>query len=142
MRSGGGGVIVERMRETFIGGASGKRGRRSKAAWQEIVQHWRGSGQTAEVYAQRHGLHAGTLAVWGSRLRREVSAAREPVSGGGGVTFLPVQVVSGQARKDDPRESGELEIILRNGRRVVVRGDVGGDTLRRILELAEGGGVC
>ena len=142
MREAAGGTILSGMRETFGGGTSGKGPRRSKAAWLEIVQRWRRSGQTAGEYAQRHGLHAGTLAVWGSKLRSEVTAARELVSGNSDAKFLPVHVVSGLARPDAQRESGELEVILRNGRRVVVRGDVGNDTLRRLLELAEGGAAC
>jgi transposase len=130
------------MRETFSGVTSGKGPRRSKAAWLEIVQRWRRSGQTAGEYAQRHGLHAGTLAAWGSKLRNELAAAREPVSGSSDAKFLPVRVVSGPARPDAQQQSGELEVILRNGRRVVVRGDVGNDMLRRLLELAEGGAAC
>jgi transposase len=130
------------MRETFSGGTSGKRPRRSKAAWLEIVQRWRRSGQTAGQYAQRHGLHAGTLAVWGTKLRSELTTATEPVSEGAVAGFLPVRVVGAQARTDAQRESAELEVVLRNGRRVVVRGDVGNDTLRRLLELAEGGAAC
>jgi len=77
--------------------SSGKGSRRSKGTWLEIVQRWRRSGQTAEAYAQRHGLHAGTLAVGGSKLRSELAAAREPVSGGSGSGFLPVRVVSAPA---------------------------------------------
>ena len=130
------------MRETFGGGTSVKSPRRSKAAWLEIVQRWRRSGQTGEAYAQRHGLHAGTLAVWGSKLRSELAAARDTVSGSSDSKFLPVRVVSGLTRPDAERQSGELEVILRNGRRVVVRGDVGNDTLRRLLDLAEGGAAC
>jgi hypothetical protein len=56
--------------------------------------------------------------------------------------FLPVRVVGAQARTDAQRESAELEVVLRNGRRVVVRGDVGSETLRRLLDLAEGGVAC
>jgi transposase len=130
------------MRETFSGGTSGKRPRRSKAAWLEIVQRWRRSGQTAGQYAQRHGLHAGTLAVWGAKLRNELAAATEPVSEGAVARFLPVRVLGAQSRTDAQRESAELEVVLRNGRRVLVRGDVGSDTLRRLLDLAEGGAAC
>ncbi len=61
-------------------GTSGKRPRRSKAAWLEFVQRWRRSGQTAGQYAQRHGLHVGTLAVWGTKLREELPAATKAVS--------------------------------------------------------------
>jgi transposase len=130
------------MRETFTGGTSGKRPRRSKAAWLEIVQRWRRSGQTAGQYAQRHGLHAGTLAVWGTKLRSELAATAEPASAGAVASFLPVRVVGAQSRTDAQRESAELEVVLRNGRRVLVRGDVGSDTLRRLLDLAEGGVAC
>jgi transposase len=120
----------------------GKRPRRSKAAWLEIVQSWRRSGQTAGQYAQRHGLHAGTLAAWGTKLRSDLTTAMEPVSEGTVAGFLPVRVVGAQARTDSQRESAELEVVLRNGRRVLVRGDVGSDTLRRLLDLAEGGVAC
>lgn len=130
------------MRETFSGGTSGKRPRRSKGAWLEIVQRWRRSGQTAGQYAQRHGLHAGTLAVWGTKLRSELTATTESASAGAGAGFLPVRVVGAQSRTDAQRESAELEVVLRNGRRVLVRGDVCSDTLRRLLDLAEGGVAC
>jgi transposase len=130
------------MRETFSGGTSGKRPRRSKAAWLEIVQRWRRSGQTAGQYAQRHGLHAGTLAVWGTKLQSELTAMTEPASAGAVAGFLPVRVLGAQSRTDTQRESAELEVVLRNGRRVLVRGDVGSDTLRRLLDLAEGGAAC
>ena len=142
MREAAAGTILWCMRETFSGGTSGKSPRRSKAAWLEIVQRWRRSGQTAGQYAQRHGLHAGTLAVWGTKLRSELTAVTEPVSEGAVTGFLPVRVVRGSARSEAQRESAELEVILRNGRRVLVRGDVGSDTLRRLLDLAEGGAAC
>lgn len=142
MRRGAAGTILWCMRETISEGTWGKGPRRSKAAWLEIVQRWRRSGQTAGEYARRHGLHAGTLAAWGSKLRGELAAVREPVGGDSGSAFLPVRVVGRQARADAPRHGGELEVILRNGRRVVVRGDVGSDLLRKLLELAEGGAAC
>lgn len=142
MREAAAGTILSCMRETLSGSTSGKSPRRSKAAWLEIVQRWRRSGQTAGEYAQRHGLHAGTLAVWGTKLRSELRAAPEPVSGGSVSGFLPVRVVGAPERTDVLRERAELEVVLRNGRRVVVRGDVGSDTLRRLLDLAEGGAAC
>lgn len=142
MREAAAGTILWCMRETISGGTSGKRPRRTKAAWLEIVQRWRRSGQTAGQYAQRHGLHAGTLAVWGTKLRSELTAATEPVREGAVTGFLPVRVVGGSARSESQRESAELEVILRNGRRVLVRGDVGSDTLKRLLDLAEGGAAC
>jgi hypothetical protein len=64
------------------------------------------------------------------------------VSEGSVTGFLPVRVVGAQARTDAQRESAELEVVLRNGRRVLVRGEVDRDTLKRLLDLAEGGAAC
>lgn len=141
MPAGTTGNMLGCMRQTIGCGQSGKSRRRSKAAWLEIVGRWRQSGQTAAEYAERHGLHAGTLAVWGSKLRAEVPAARRaapPPSSG----FLPVRLVDGEPAASRERAGGEIEVVLRNGRRVVVRGDFGNDALSRLLELAERGSAC
>ena len=138
MREAAGGTVLWCMRETVSGGTSGKRPGRSKAAWLESVQRWRRSGQTAGHYAQPHGLHAGTLEVWGTELRKELPAATKAAVTG----FLPVGMVGAPPRIDAPRESAKLKVMLRNGRHVVVRGDVGSDTLQRLLDLAEGGAAC
>jgi hypothetical protein len=53
-----------------------------------------------------------------------------------------VRVIGGESGPGARQEGGELEVVLRNGRRVVVRGDFGSDTLKRLLELAEGGAAC
>ena len=97
----------------------------------------------AAEYAQQHGLHAGTLAAWGSKLRAEVSSGGRGRAGRmSGSGFLPVRVVGEGSGPGGRQEGGELEVILRNGRRVVVRGDFGSDMLKRLLELAEGGAAC
>ena len=38
--------------------------------WRGHVARWRASGETAEVFSNRHGLVVGTLRYWSSRLRR------------------------------------------------------------------------
>jgi hypothetical protein len=123
------------MRKTFTGNQMGKRPRRSRAAWLEDVRRWRESGQSAAEYARERDLHAGTLMVWGSKLRSEVAAAssgRRPRAG-----FLPVRVA--EPTRAATAAGGQLEVVLRNGRRVVVSGDFGAQRLARLLEIAEGG---
>lgn len=112
----------------------GKRPRRSRAAWLEDVRRWRESGQSATDYAREHHLHARTLTVWGSKLRVEVppgAVGRRSRSG-----FLPVRVA---APTWAAATGGQLEVLLRNGRRVVVSGEFGAERLARLLDIAEGG---
>jgi hypothetical protein len=127
--------MLPRMRKTFTDSRMGKRPRRSRATWLEDVRRWRESGQTAVEYAGEHGLHAGTLMVWGSKLRGEVMAIASRRHSRTG--FLPVRVAEPTRPAGDA--GGQLEVVLRNGRRVVVSGDFGAQRLARLLEIAEGG---
>ncbi len=43
--------------------------------WRRHVAGWRRSGQTARIYAAVHGLSAGTLKWWSSRLGRDAAPA-------------------------------------------------------------------
>lgn len=43
----------------------------TKSTWQGRVASWRASGLTADEFAARHGVAAGTLRWWASRLKRE-----------------------------------------------------------------------
>ncbi len=127
------------MRETFTNRRKSQRPRRPRAAWLEEVRSWRQSGQSAAEYARQRGLHAGTLLVWGSKLRGELAAP-------GGrkqsrVGFLPVRVAEPMGTGSEAG-TGQLEVVLRNGRRVLVSGDFGAERLARLLEIAEGGARC
>lgn len=122
------------MRRTYTGSQMGKRPRRSRAAWLEDVRRWRESGQSATDYAREHHLHAGTLTVWGSKLRVEVPPG--DVSHRSGAGFLAVRVAEPTAAG---ATGGQCEIVLRNGRRVLVSGELGAERLARLLDIAEGG---
>lgn len=113
-----------------------KRPRRTRSEWVEEVGRWRRSGQSAAEYAAQHGLHPGTLVVWGGKIGKEatVSTARA-------TRFLPVRVSSG-ARETSTAERGEIEVVLVNGRCVRVRGEVPCEVVARMLDAAEGGGRC
>ena len=73
--------------------------------------------------------------VWGSKLRGEVSAASgsQPARS----EFLPVRVV--EPSGDAVAAGGKLEVVLRNGRRVMVSGEFGAERLARLLDVVEGG---
>lgn len=119
-----------------ISKASSKRARRSRAEWIKEVRSYRASGQGAEEYAAAHNLNAGTLCGWASKLGKE--GARPSSTG----RFLPVRI----ARAEDARASrgpaSEIEVVLCNGRRVRIAGEVPREGLAELLALVEGGSRC
>jgi hypothetical protein len=114
---------------------SSKRARRSRAEWAKEVRRYRASGQGASEYAATHGLNAGTLCVWASKLGKVEAPER------GERHFVPVRVTGESARPRDER-LGEVEVTLRNGWRVRVAGEVPPEGLVDLLELLEGGRRC
>jgi hypothetical protein len=78
--------------------------------------------------------------VWGSKLRGELVVAA-PSAKPSRVAFLPVQVAE-PLGAGSTMSSGQLEVVLRNGRRVLVSGDIGAERLARVLDIAEGGARC
>lgn len=45
------------------------RRKRTRAEWTKVIARYRASGQTAEVFAAKHGLAVSTLRWWSSELR-------------------------------------------------------------------------
>jgi len=128
------------MQETAKSGRSRKRPRRSRAEWVEEVRRWRESGQSASEYAAEHGLHAGTLGGWASKVRG-VEAAKSGGRRGRESLFVPLRVahVSPTSAKAG---SGEIEVVLLNGRRVRVSGNFDDEAVARLLSIVEGGARC
>ena len=125
------------MQQTTRENGAGKRRSRPRSEWVEEVGRWRRSGQRAAEYAALHGLHPGTLAVWGNKLgRATTTAGRAPES-----RFLAVRVAD-RPRETRAAERGEIEVVLANGRCVRVRGDVPSEVVARVLDVAERGGRC
>lgn len=127
------------MRKAFSSNREGRAARRSRAAWLEEVKRWRESGQSAAEYGRAHGLHAGTLTVWGSKLRSEIDAAAA-AGHRSRLGFVPVRVT--EAKAAAVTAAPQLEVVLRNGRRVLVSEDIGAERLARVLDLVEGGVRC
>lgn len=109
------------------------RPRASAAEWAKRVRGWRTSGESAAVYAERHGWNAATLTWWASRAGRAKTPADRAVE------F--VRVVE---RREDaavtPEErphAGVIEVQLGRGRSIrVVRG-VDVELLRAVVEALE-----
>src|SRR5689334_14767943 len=91
-----------------------KESRRVRQAeeWREIVARWRESGERSKEFASRHGLNAGTLLWWSSRLSTrsagEFAGGPRPKT----AAFQEV-VVTGVAT---PATPSRIEIVTRGGR--------------------------
>jgi hypothetical protein len=96
-----------------------KQPRLTRAEWAKRVASWRRSGESARIFADRHGWKTTTLRWWSYQLGRDVEFVE--------VTSAPVA----------PRSRATIEIVLGNGRRLRVRGDIDAAavaTLARALE--------
>ena len=121
-----------------------RRARRSAAEWQAEVAGWRASGLTAREYAKSHGVHAGTLMGWASRVAKSAGRSRH----GGAVQseaarFIPVRVAApSRATRSDDSPRLEAEVILTSGRRVRLLGDIRIEQLGQLLDALEGRRAC
>jgi hypothetical protein len=95
--------------------------------WTERVQAWKASGQSARVYCAAHGLNAGTLMWWSSRLGRPPEAAKF------------VRVVSRAETKTAKKvaaDGGDSPIVIEvGGVRLAVRRGVDVVALREVLAV-------
>lgn len=136
------------MSETATGDRVEKRARRKRADWIPEIQRWRASGQDAEAYAAVHGLHPRTLAWWARQLEGSSGAKQ---SGGAkrvmakpSAKFLPARLSDSRATSavEAVAERHDVEVVLRNGRRVRVSREFQLEALARLLDTVEAGGSC
>jgi len=108
--------------------ASGER----RTAMFDLVRRWRESGTPARAFAQEQGVTAWTLYYWREQLVKQERPARRPPRRSRvrskKMTLVPVRIVPGDT-------GGVLELILASGDRIRVPGDVGLDTLRRVVQV-------
>ena len=123
--------------------------RRGAAEWAVWIDEWRGSGLSLPAFCQRHGLSRGTMQNWVYKpeLKRAVEEARRRVqaidepreesvpSVPAAPVFLPVQVVEAATRGNGERAG--VEVVLGEGRRIVLRAGFDVDTLRRVVVVLE-----
>lgn len=97
--------------------------------WRAVVRECRRSGLTIAEFCRRRGINAGTFAWWKQELKRRDHLRRRTTR----ARFVPVRVV-GPTSAASP---ADLEIELRNGRRLRVCSDVDAGVLRRVLDVLE-----
>jgi len=112
-----------------------RRVRRSAAEWSEIVQSWKASGETAEEYASRHGLNAGTLGWWRSQLSKQSDHAEGSRPRGGVGRKKPTSSFAEVVVRSPTAVESPLEVVAPSGYRVVVRGRVDSASLRIVLQV-------
>jgi transposase len=105
--------------------------------WREHVAGWKSSGLSLRLYSERHGLKAGTLGYWNSRLKAQ--AADAPASSAGpeaGATFLAVHVAEPAVSSPEPRDE-RVELVLPGGYVVRIGRGFDAGTLGRLLDVVE-----
>jgi len=98
--------------------------------WERRVEAWRSSGESASAFAERNGWNARTLTWWatrGLRARRAVIAAAAD-----NVKFVEVA-----PERRVPNRPGVIDVVLRNGRRLRIRGVVDPETLGALARVLE-----
>jgi hypothetical protein len=98
--------------------------------WERRVEAWRSSGEPASTFAERNGWNARTLTWWatqGLRARRAVIAAAAD-----SVKFVEVA-----PEREVPSRAGVVDVVLRNGRRLRIRGVVDPETLGALARVLD-----
>ena len=105
--------------------------------WREHVAGWKSSGLSLRLYSERHGLKAGTLGYWNSRLKAQAAdsliSSTEPEAG---ATFLAVHVAEPAVSVPELRDD-RIELALPGGRVVRVGRGFDAVTLGRLLDVVE-----
>ena len=101
--------------------------------WQDHVAGWK--SMSLRLYSERHGLKAGTLGSWSSRLKAQ--AADAPASSAGpAATFLAVHVAEPAVSAPEPRDD-RIELVLKGGSTLRVGRGFDAVTLDRLLDVVE-----
>ena len=103
-----------------------QRRRWKESEGQLVVTAWKQSGKPMTVFAREHGLVVQRLSRWVARLGR---------SSNGRVRFHRVQLVGGLRERN-----AAIEVVLVDGRRVVVPEGFAAEELERVLGVLEGRG--
>src|SRR4051794_5736585 len=84
--------------------------------WRDHVAGWRSSGLSLRLYSEEHGLKAGTLGYWNSRLKAQAAnALTSPAGPETAATFLAVHVAEPAVSGPEPRDD-RTEMVLKGGK--------------------------
>jgi transposase len=114
--------------------------RRRRWSWgdkQLIVDETLMPGASISAVARRYGLHPSQVFAW-RKAAREGAIAERPGSGLFDCAFAPVLVTDGShVPPSGAIDSGRMEIVLRNDRRIVVDASVDAAALDRVINVLE-----
>jgi transposase len=111
-----------------------RRRRWSLSAKQDVVAETLKPGASVSAVAQRHGLHPSQLFAW-RKAAREGRLERESGQG-----FVPVLIASEATSLAPPATelvSSRMEIVLGNGRRIIVDASVKANALARVIKVLD-----
>ena len=103
--------------------------------WREHVAGWKSSGLSLRLYSERHGLKAGTLGYWNSRLKAQGADALT-LSAGSEAKFLAVHVAEPAVSVSEPRDD-RIEMVLKGGSVLRIGRSFDAVTLDRLLDVVE-----
>jgi transposase-like protein len=106
--------------------AAVKRSRWSDRDAEVVLSAWQEAGGSLSAFARKHGVDAWRLMRWRRRLSK-----------GSGIQFRRVKVVRPQADALRSRGEGGVEVVLRGGRRVVVRRGFDPTFLAEVVQAVE-----
>lgn len=115
---------------------TGRRRRFSDAEKVRIVEGSLAGHRMVSATARRHGIARSLLTIW-RRAYREGRLWADAPSGFARVIVAPEMPEAAPAVRE-PRRASPIEVVLANGRRVVVGADVDVTALARIVSALEG----
>ena len=106
---------------------------RKRRSWtrdekRRIVDESLAEGASIAEVARRHELNANLLFTWRRKMGVERSEQNDPTA------ILPVTIIAEAADKAGPESSGQMEIVLCEGERIIVWSDVEAAALTRVLK--------
>ena len=105
--------------------------------WRDHVAGWKSSGLSLQLYSGRHGLKAGTLGYWNSRLKAQAADALTSSAGPeAAATFLAVHVAEPAVSAPELRDD-RIELVLKGGSILRVGRGFDAVTLDRLLDVVE-----
>lgn len=104
----------------------------AEARWRELLEAQESSGESVRDFARRRGLSATTLYWWRSELRRRDRRRRASSER---IELAPVALL--EADRPTGSRGGSFEVVLGNGRRVIVPSDFDAGALGHLVAALE-----
>ncbi len=110
---------------------TGRRRRWTPEAKLRIVEESYAGPRLASATARRHGISGSLLFAWRKAFREGRLTDQEPAG------FAPAVILEELVPASPPLASGRIEVVTRNGHRVIVEGAVDTSALARVLDVLE-----